>query len=63
MAKLYDSNGNKRERIDIIRELDPLRLGMLLNQIKSNPKDYPATNYGWIDWLSEPANSSQISNF
>ena len=63
MAALYDSDGNKRKRIDIVRELDPMRLGMLLNQIKSNPKDYSATNYGWIDWLSEPAKSSRIDNF
>lgn len=63
MATLYDKDGNRRKRVDIIRELDHMRLGMLLNQIASEPENYPKTNYEWMDWLDKPAKSSRISDF
>jgi hypothetical protein len=54
----YDENGNRPNRMQVIRKMDKLRIAMLLELIVNNLGDYPCTREEWLTWLNEPASNS-----
>ena len=39
----YDENGNRLNRMQVIRKMDKLRIAMLLELVGNNLGDYPCT--------------------
>ena len=53
-----DENGNRLNRMQVIRKMDKLRVVMLLERIASHSEDYPCNREGWLRWLNELAGDS-----
>ena len=49
---MKDEYGRINNKVQVIRELDKLRMAYLLNDIKSNPDKYPNTAMEWVEWLN-----------
>lgn len=54
----YDENGNRLNRMQVIRKMDKLRVAMLLEGIVNHPEYYPCNREGWLRWLNELAGDS-----
>lgn len=49
---MYDKQGNRLNKAQVIHGLDKLKMAYLLDDIKKNPEKYPNNRDGWIDWLN-----------
>lgn len=50
---MKDEYGRTNTRAQVIRNLANLRLTLLLDDIKRNPKKYPSDKNDWAEWLDK----------
>lgn len=50
---MRDQFGRVNNKAQAIRDLDKLRLAILLDDIKKNSDKYPDSRNDWVEWLNE----------
>lgn len=49
---MRDAYGRIKNKSQVIRNLDKLRLAYLFDDVKRNPDKYPSDRIRWLEWLN-----------